>query len=391
MIRGLRSLYRGDNHFGLIRRSKLWLGISSSAILISVIALLLGPGLNLGIDFKGGSLWVVPITRDVSEGQVREVMASAGVGDANVQFVTESGVRKARVRSQIADPAAVDRAKAGLAGLPGAGEGNVEVTSVGPSWGGQISRKALQALIVFLILITIYISLRFEFKMALAALTALAHDLIITAGVYSLAGFEVVPATVIATLTILGYSLYDTVVVFDKIQENTALLAQQGRQTYADTVNDSLNQVLMRSLNTSLTALIPVGSLLIVGVLNPAGGTLKDFALALFVGLASGTYSSVFFASPILVLLKEREPRYRAVRTRLETRPARATAAASARGSTPPRRVAVGGDAPGFEEPAVEEAVTVPAKKPASRPAAKKKPAGSRPQGKKKPGGKRRR
>jgi preprotein translocase subunit SecF len=176
--------------------------------------------------------------------------------------------------------------------------------------------------------------------MALAALGAMIHDLLITAGVYSLVGFDVVPATVVATLTILGYSIYDTVVVFDKVQENTSLVAAASRQTYTSTMNLSLNETMMRSLNTSITSLIPVGALLLVGLFNPAAGTLKDFALALFVGLLCGTYSSLFFASPVLAMMKEAEPRYQAIRARLEQKgsapaPApKATASVGGRGAS---------------------------------------------------------
>jgi preprotein translocase subunit SecF len=289
----------------------------------------------------------------------------------------------------------VDQVKADLATLPGsADEAGVEIQSVGPSWGSQISRKALEALIIFLVLVTVYISFRFEWKMAVAALAALAHDLIITAGVYSLVGFQVVPATVIATLTILGYSLYDTVVVFDKIQENTTLAAQVARQTYADTVNDSLNQVLMRSINTSLASLIPVGSLLVVGLVNPAGGTLKDFALALFVGLLSGTYSSVFFAAPILVPLKESEARYQAIRGRIESRATRvavpSVGAAAPRADEEPEeleaeRATAGAGAAGAATGSAKAKSGQPARGPA--PKGQRRPTGKRRSG----GGKRRR
>jgi preprotein translocase subunit SecF len=189
---------------------------------------------------------------------------------------------------------------------------------IGPTWGKTISRKMLTGLIVFLILVTLYISLRFEWKMAISALVALGHDLIITAGIYALVGREVTPETVIAILTILGYSLYDTVVIFDKVKENTESIAMVARDTYSGVVNTSLNQTLMRSVNTSLVVLLPIGSLLLFG-----GATLKDFAFALFIGVASGTYSSIFVAAPLLALLKEREPRYQQIRTRAETRAVR--------------------------------------------------------------------
>jgi preprotein translocase subunit SecF len=237
--------------------------------------------------------------------------------------VDDNGHRKARVTSISTDKDVVQKVKDQLATLPEAGEEQVVADSVSASFGSQISRKAFQALLIFLVLFAVAASLRFEWKMAVAALVALIHDLLITAGVYSIVGFEVVPATVIATLTILGYSLYDTIVVFDKIQENTALAAQAARQSYSETANDSLNHVMMRSINTSLFSLLPVGSLLVVGLISIAGGTLKDFALALFVGLLSGAYSSIFVATPVLALLKEREPRYQAIRARVETRAVR--------------------------------------------------------------------
>jgi len=189
---------------------------------------------------------------------------------------------------------------------------------VGPTWGSTISRKALTGLIIFLFLVTIYITFRFEVKMAVAGLGALGHDLIITAGIYALVGRQVTPATVIAILTILGYSLYDDVVIFDKIKENTESPTLVARDTYSGVVNLSLNQTLMRSVNTSLVVLLPIGSLLLFG-----GATLKDFAFALFVGVASGTYSSIFVAAPILSVLKEREPRFQQIRARATQRSAR--------------------------------------------------------------------
>jgi preprotein translocase subunit SecF len=189
---------------------------------------------------------------------------------------------------------------------------------VGPTWGSTISRKMLTGLVVFLALVTLYITLRFEWKMAIGALAALAHDTIITAGTYALVGREVTPETVIAILTILGYSLYDTVVIFDKVKENTESTALIAREGYSGVVNMSLNQVLMRSLNTSLVVLLPIGALLFFG-----GETLKDFAFALFVGLTTGAYSSIFLAAPLLGQLKEREPRYRQIRARALARQGR--------------------------------------------------------------------
>jgi preprotein translocase subunit SecF len=205
-----------------------------------------------------------------------------------------------------------------LAAQAGTSTAQINRQDVGPTWGAQISSKALKGLIIFLVVVTLYIALRFEWKMALAAQTALLHDLVITAGIYALVGRTVSPATVIAILTILGYSLYDTVVIFDKVKENTESQAMLSRETYSGVVNISMNQVFMRSVNTSLVVLLPILMLLLFG-----GSTLKDFAFALFVGVASGTYSSIFVASPMLAVLKEREPKYRQIRQRVETRAAR--------------------------------------------------------------------
>jgi preprotein translocase subunit SecF len=208
----------------------------------------------------------------------------------------------------------------------------INIEDFSPTWGSQISKKALQGLIIFLVLVSIYIAFRFEWKMAVSALTALAHDLIITVGIYALVGREVTPASVIAVLTILGYSLYDTVVIFDRVRENTESVALVARDTYSGVVNLSLNETLMRSVNTSLVVLLPILALLLFG-----GQTLKDFAFALFIGVASGAYSSIFIASPLLALLKEREPRYQQIRTRaLRAARTRPLQAVGARTSTAP-------------------------------------------------------
>jgi preprotein translocase subunit SecF len=196
----------------------------------------------------------------------------------------------------------------------------VTLNDVGPTWGHDITQKALRALVIFLVAVVIYITFRFEGKMAIAALLALVHDILVTIGVYSLSGFQVTPATVIAFLTILGYSLYDTIVVFDKIEENTKGLAASGRITYTETVNLSMNQVLMRSINTSIVAIMPILSILLIGAYFLGAPALEDFGLALFIGLLTGAYSSIFVAAPLLAVMKEREPRYAQIRQRLATR-----------------------------------------------------------------------
>ena len=207
-----------------------------------------------------------------------------------------------------------------MAELGGVDSSQVSVNDVGPSWGKDVTKKARTALIAFFVLISAYIWLRFEWKMAVAALAAVVHDIFVTVGVYSISRFEVTPATVVAFLTILGYSLYDTIVVFDKVEENSKGLSATGRMTYTDTVNLSMNQVLMRSLNTSLVAILPILSILLIGAGVLGATTLKDFGLALLIGLLTGAYSSIFIAAPVLALLKEREPRYLAVRQRLSAK-----------------------------------------------------------------------
>jgi preprotein translocase subunit SecF len=229
-----------------------------------------------------------------------------------------------------------DEVTQALATYAHAKPGDVTLNTVGPTWGSEVSRKAFDALIVFFVVLALYLAVRFEPKMALAAIVAVLHDIVFTVGVYAIVGFPVTPATVTAFLTILGFSLYDTVVVFDKIRENSASLATMGRNTYGETANRSLNQVLMRSLSTSLVALMPVISLLVVGSFILGATSLEDFALALLAGLFIGTYSSIFVATPLLVWMKEREPTYRAIKQRRARQlaaevPSRASAPALAR------------------------------------------------------------
>jgi preprotein translocase subunit SecF len=309
--RGMR-LFRGQEefHLDIVGHRRWWFVISGALIVISIVGLFT-PGLNLGIDFTGGALLEYPNRSGVSAEAVKSEVARLGQGDAVIQLV-EGDLVSVRTGSLGADRAEVLEALADQAGIE---TNDISVTDIGPKWGQQISAKALQGLLIFLVLVSIYIAFRFEWKMALAALVALFHDLVITAGIYALTGFEVTPETVIAILTILGYSLYDTVVVFDKVEENTESLSLVARETYAGAVNVSLNQVLMRSLNTSLVVLLPVGALMLFG-----GETLQSFAFALFVGLVLGAYSSVFVASPVLAVLKEREPKLAEIRARAARR-----------------------------------------------------------------------
>lgn len=415
-------LYHGETRIDFIGRWKAWFALSAVVIIIGAVAL--GTrGLNLGIDFTGGTVWKVP-QGSATVAQVQRAMTKLGYSDVQVQQVTQSsGSGKGRflsveaeatakpsakttaallstekevaalgkevpkkakaavsnlhdqvvgvdgpfatdvpapltkLRAEIAAvPAAMAKVKgdtakalaarqavdkiqnrvdelsnlesaqvekvgrnvsAELAKLTGSKVSQVTVDTVGPSWGKQISNKAVHALIVFLIAITLYITLRFEFRMAVATLAALVHDLVVVVGIYAVFGFPVTPATVIAILTILGFSIYDGIVVFDRVDENTRLLGKRSKITYSEMANTSLNQVLMRSLNTSITALLPITSVLLIGAVLLKATTLEEFGLALFLGLLSGAYSSIFIATPMLAMLKEREPRYRELREKV--------------------------------------------------------------------------
>lgn len=321
----VRDVFNDRAAFEFMGHRRRWLLASAIAVALSVGGWA-WRGLNLGIDFEGGTAWEVTTSADVdpAAGEVRDVLRSLGLADARVSIL---GGESLRVQARIADEPE-EREKRGrevsaaLARYAGVDEADVGFTEVGPTFGEEVAEKAVRALLFFLLAVSAYLAFRFEWRMALAALVALFHDVLITVGVYSLTGFEVTPATVVAILTILGYSLYDTVVVFDKVSENAGTLGTSGRVTYSDVVNRSLNEVLMRSLNTSFTTLVPVTSLLVVASYILGAVTIRDFALALFVGLLVGTYSSIFTAAPVLAVLKERQPRFRQIRRRLESRAA---------------------------------------------------------------------
>lgn len=423
--RGVWSrLYHGETNADIIGRWKVWFGISGVLLLISVAALATR-GLNLGIDFTGGTVWKTEAgTATVAD--VQDAMAELGYEDVQVQEFTQvsggSEVRQIQVEAEttaepagattkaletassdlddvrdtvpsasrsrfnrvygnlseldgpfeaavpdelaaiqkeldglpaalkaaeeakqaavanaaaarletqvdaLADLEAAERTRLSqdvtdrLAELTGTPADEITVDTVGPSWGQQISEKARTALIVFLLAITLFITIRFEFKMAVATIAALFHDLILVVGLYALFAFPVTPSTVVALLTMLGFSIYDGIVVFDRVDENTKLLTKKSRMTYTDMANLSLNQVLMRSLNTSITTLLPILSVLIVGSFILGATSLEEFGLALFLGLLSGAYSSLFIATPLLALLKEREPRFKELRKQIAER-----------------------------------------------------------------------
>jgi preprotein translocase subunit SecF len=317
----VRRFIDGESHVDFIGRSRMWLILA--AVSLTICALAVGiRNLNFGIDFTGGTSMVVEnATASFTADDIRDALGELGVDEAVVQ-VTADGTGALISTTALGEIAGaqqrevVDR----LAEVTGAGRDQIEVSAIGPRWGQQISRQAMRGLAVFLLLVTVYISVRFEWRMGVAALATLVHDLLITVGIYALFGFQVTPASVIALLSILGFSLYDTVVVFDRIDEDTERLGSSSSRTYSDVANQSLNSVLVRSLSTSITSLLPVGGLLFIGAQLLGATTLQDLALALFIGMAVGIYSSLTVATPLLCWLKEREPRYRELRHRLETR-----------------------------------------------------------------------
>jgi preprotein translocase subunit SecF len=325
-------LYRGEVSFDFVSRKKIWYAISGLILVISILALAFR-GLNYSVDFKGGNLFLFKAPGHTSA-QISTVVKNAGGGDDPT--VTQLGIgSKAQWQVQtdkLTFPEQTKVASELASSLHVKGGANaVSITFTSASWGSQITHKALEGLIVFLVLIVIYLSIAFEWQMAVAAFVALIHDIVITTGVYALAGFQVSPATVIGLLTILGYSLYDTVVVFDKVRENTAGLLATGRSTYSQAANLALNQTLVRSINTSLIALLPVAAILVVAVIFLGTGELQDLALVLFVGMLSGTYSSIFIATPVLASLKESQPQYKQLARRVALRESGGRAAQRAR------------------------------------------------------------
>ena len=309
-------LYRGETSIEIIGRRRRWYAVSALFILLSMGALSI-QGLHLGIEFKGGSSFTVTKAGGSIE-DARSAVTAAGVpGEAIVQTIGSDKIRVQTGALNTVQNNAVQDALAAKFSVP---VESIDTQIVGPSWGKEITRKALYGLFGFLICVMLYLAMAFEPKMAIAAIAAVVHDVFITVGIYALVGFDVTPATVIGFLTILGYSLYDTVVVFDKIRENTRTITASSKSTYSQATNLAVNQTLIRSMNTSLIALLPVGSILFVGAGLLGAGTLKDLSLALFIGLAVGTYSSIFIAPPVLAQLREKEPAMQALAKRVNGR-----------------------------------------------------------------------
>jgi preprotein translocase subunit SecF len=322
-------LYRGETNIDFIGKRNIWFAISG-AIMVVCLGSLIFRGFDFGIEFEGGVAVQAPIASDGPAGdlennevieEVRDALGEFGAEDAQIQVEesTDGEERNVIVQTaEIDDPEVQQDVVEAVASTVGSTVAETDSQRIGSKWGGEITDKAIRALIIFLFVILAFMAWRFDWKMSVAAIGALLHDLFITAGIYSLVGFEVTPSTVIAILTILGYSLYDTVVVFDKVEEDADAYAGTGRMTYQDAANLAMNQVFARSLNTSMTTLIPVAALLFVGAGLAGAATLKDLALALFVGILGGTYSSVYIATPVLSVMKEHEPRYRNVREKME-------------------------------------------------------------------------
>ncbi len=313
IIAGFGRLYRGETTVDYYGKRRAAFVVSAAFMVVTVVALVVG-GLNLGIDFKGGVAWEVRASATFGETQVREVLEANNVETSNAKIQVLSGTDGDRIRAQVGDqPDSVRQAvQVALAEKAGVEAQDVSVARVSSSWGRSITEKAIRALLVFFLLVSLYIAWRFEWKMALAAIAAMAHDVLISVGIYALLRFEVTPATVVAFLTILGYSLYDTVVVFDKVRENIDRFASS-RISMGNIVNVSSNQVLARSLNTTLSSALPVVSLLVVGSIIMGATSLQEFAIALLVGMLTGTYSSIFVATPLYAVMKNREQKYAAV------------------------------------------------------------------------------
>ncbi|MCW2870656.1 protein translocase subunit SecF [Actinacidiphila oryziradicis] len=363
-------LHRGEIAYDFVGKRRIWYGVSLLITVAAIVGLAVN-GLKMGIEFSGGAVFTTPKTSiSISEAQNKiaghtagqtAVVQKLGTGSLRIQLSNVSAAQARTIQSDIAKDL-------------GMKTDDVNEQVVGPSWGKEISQKAITGLVIFMILVVIYLAIAFEWQMALAALVALIHDLTITVGVYAIVGFEVTPGTVIGLLTVLGYSLYDTVVVFDGLKETTKDITKQTRFTYSELANRSLNRTLVRSINTTIVALLPVAALLFVGGGLLGAGLLNDIALSLFVGLAAGAYSSIFIATPLVADFKERDPAIRALKKRVLAK--RASDAA---------RAAQGGSE---EEPEAEEeredahaaaaGVVGPRNQPASRNRGKNRPSGKR-------------
>ncbi len=309
-------LHSGETSIDYIGKRRRWYAFSGLLVIVSIAALSL-QGLHLGIEFKGGSSYTVTKPGGTIA-QAESALTSAGI--TGEKIIQQVGNDKIRVQTGTLSATQSNAVEDALASTFGVSVEAIDTQIIGPSWGKEITRKAIYGLVGFLIVVVLYLAMTFEPKMAFAAIVAVVHDVFITVGIYALVGFDVTPATVIGFLTILGYSLYDTVVVFDRVRENTKSITSTSKMTYSQAANLAVNQTVVRSLNTTIVALIPVGSILFVGAGLLGAGTLKDLSLALFIGLATGAYSSIFIATPLLAALREREPAMQALAKRINAR-----------------------------------------------------------------------
>ncbi len=392
------KLHRGEVSYDFIGHRKLWFGISIALVVISLGGLF-ARGLALGIEFKGGVEYEAKVkVTDNTVQDFGDAVKATNAKDLGDPVVTTINNEKVRVQTKPLAQGDIGTVRAAIAKEAGVPTEQVTSQQIGASWGQQIADKAILALIVFLVLVfgVIWVYFR-EAKASMAAIIALIHDVTITVGVYALIGFDVTPATVIGVLTILGYSLYDTVVVFDKVRENTRGITGSNRYTYSDATNLAVNQTVVRSINTTVTALLPVGAILVVGTVVLGTGPLKDLSLALFVGIAVGAYSSIFIAPALLAVFKEREPGMQALNKRVTAKKAQLAAAAA--NAAAPVGVATAGapagaaarsdvqDAPRQDSSRKADRATGAAPTPSSRPM--KAAAAGRPQPTRKPRSKR--
>ncbi|MFT4166209.1 MAG: protein translocase subunit SecF [Microlunatus sp.] len=346
------KLYTGEVSYNFVAKRRRWYVISAILMIVSIASIGIR-GMQWGIEFEGGADFQVQAAVSVDTvTRFQDAVTNSGVPDLTEASITTIGDNQVRVQTRTLDPVSeVPKVRSAIADQAGVSSDEVAYSLIGASWGGQITDRALIALGVFLLLVTLVIWAYFRnWKMSVAALVALLHDLVLTIGVYALVGFTVTPATVIGVLTILGYSLYDTVVVFDKVRENVRDLTSSARQTYSEAANLAVNQVLVRSINTTIIGVLPVAALLFAGAFILGEGPLKDLALALFVGMISGAYSSIFIATPLLAQFKEREPDMQKLAKRVLARRAKTEAKVGAAVAAP---AAAAGDVPAYEPPVV--------------------------------------
>jgi preprotein translocase subunit SecF len=374
-------LYAGEANVNIVGRRKTWFIVAAALVVIAVGSIAIR-GFSLGIEFAGGTSFSIPaktatqtLNQVDAQNEVTKAIHSVVPGNdvQAAQKVGSGGKEQWTINAEAMTAAEAEQAKTKLVADLGVPASQVSDNQVSAAWGGQVTRQAIIGLVVFLVLVMAYLVIRFEWRMAVAALSSLLLDLILTAGVYSLVGFEVSPSTVIGFLTILGYSLYDVVVVFDKVQENTRGITAGSVRTYSEAANLAVNQTLMRSLNTGLVALLPVGGLLFIGAGLLHAGTLKDLGLVLFVGMGFGVISSIMFAAPTLTALKDSDPKIKAHNARVLARRAARSSDVAPRGERTRDANATDSDVPALASSGSAATPTATgAPRPGARPAAKR-------------------